>query len=201
MPSVGKLSPNLEDYIEVIYDLAREGGAARVNDVAARKEISKASVNNALKRLVKEGLINHESYGTITLTEKGNALAKKLEKRHAVIREFLQDVLQVRPAVADADACAIEHHIHKETVDNIAKYSRALNRGLNTIPPGQRCRIVKINATGAVKHLLLEMGLHAGEIVKVERIAPLGDPIGIKIKRYHLSLRKEDAAGIEVDAL
>jgi len=184
MPAVGKVSPNLEDYIEVIYELIRESGVARVNDVAKRKSISKASVNNALKRLVKEGLIFHKAYATITLTDKGTALAKKLEKRHAVISLFLQDILQVKPEVADVDACAIEHHVHKETIDGLMKYSRAISHGLNTIPPGQKCRIKKINATGTIKQRLLEMGLHVGEIVKVERIAPLGDPIDIKVKRF-----------------
>ena len=43
------------------------------------------------------------------------------------------------------------------------------------------------------------MGLLVGEMVKVEKVAPLGDPIDIKIKSYHLSLRKKEAEGIAVE--
>ena len=45
------------------------------------------------------------------------------------------------------------------------------------------------------------MGVTPGSVVEVERIAPLGDPIDIKVKGYHLSLRKEEAEGIEIEAL
>jgi Fe2+ transport system protein FeoA len=45
------------------------------------------------------------------------------------------------------------------------------------------------------------MGVTPGTVVEVERVAPLGDPIDIKVKGYHLSLRKEEAEGIEVELL
>jgi Fe2+ transport system protein FeoA len=45
------------------------------------------------------------------------------------------------------------------------------------------------------------MGVIPGSVVEIERIAPLGDPIDIKVKGYHLSLRKEDAEKIEVETL
>ena len=45
------------------------------------------------------------------------------------------------------------------------------------------------------------MGVTPGAVVEVERVAPLGDPIDIKVKGYHLSLRKDEAAGIEIEAL
>lgn len=72
---------------------------------------------------------------------------------------------------------------------------------LKEIAPGKSCMIKKIHATGEIKQRLLEMGLHVGEKIRVERVAPLGDPINIKIKRYHLSLRKNEASKIEVDEI
>lgn len=209
MSNVGSISPSLEDYVEVIFDLLRDNGVARVGDVARRKDVRMASVNNAVKRLVKEEMINHESYKTITLTEKGRKLAKNLNKRHSIIQKFLQDIVKIDPEIADRDACTIEHHVHKETMDGLIKFIKSFDvkkmtkakTNLKNIMPGKSCKIKKIHITGEIKQRLLEMGLNVGEEVLVERVAPLGDPINIKVKRYHLSLRKKEAESIEVEEL
>lgn len=70
---------------------------------------------------------------------------------------------------------------------------------LAMLQPGQRARVVKIGAIGPMKRRLLDMGVLQGEEVKVEKIAPLGDPIEIMVKNYRLSLRKSEAAGIMVE--
>jgi ferrous iron transport protein A len=70
---------------------------------------------------------------------------------------------------------------------------------LAMLKPGQRGRITKIGAIGPMKRRLLDMGVLQGEEVKVEKIAPLGDPIEIIVKNYRLSLRKREAAGIAVE--
>jgi ferrous iron transport protein A len=70
---------------------------------------------------------------------------------------------------------------------------------LARLKPGQRARITKIGAVGALKRRLLDMGVLPGEEVKMEKIAPLGDPLEITVKNYRLSLRKSEAAGIDVE--
>ncbi|MBI4642169.1 MAG: ferrous iron transport protein A [Deltaproteobacteria bacterium] len=72
---------------------------------------------------------------------------------------------------------------------------------LAKLPPGARCRITKIGAVGPLKRRLLDMGVLVGEVVQVEKIAPLGDPIEITVKNYKLSLRKKEAEGIAVEVL
>lgn len=72
---------------------------------------------------------------------------------------------------------------------------------LNKLTKGRSGIIVKMNATGEIKRRLLDMGLVKGTSIKVERIAPLGDPIEIKLKGYSLSLRKEEAKNIEVEVV
>jgi ferrous iron transport protein A len=59
--------------------------------------------------------------------------------------------------------------------------------------------IKKINAKGAFKRRLFDMGLIAGTELYIEKFAPLGDPMEIKIKGYNLSLRHSDANLIEVE--
>lgn len=71
---------------------------------------------------------------------------------------------------------------------------------LAELKPGQEGVIARIGAAaGSVKRRLMDMGVLAGERVKVEKMAPLGDPIEVLIKGYHLSLRRKEAAGIEIE--
>ena len=71
---------------------------------------------------------------------------------------------------------------------------------LNDLKCGERGRIVKIGGGGSIRRRLLDMGVVSGSEVKMERVAPLGDPIEIKVKGYNLSLRRKEAASIQVEA-
>lgn len=72
---------------------------------------------------------------------------------------------------------------------------------LAVMKPGDKAAILKIEGAGNIRRRLLDMGATAGTLVEVERVAPLGDPIEVKIKGYHLSLRKEEAKRIQVKAI
>lgn len=69
---------------------------------------------------------------------------------------------------------------------------------LDQLRAGDRARIVRVDAKGAIRRRLLEMGFIRGEQLKVEKLAPLGDPMELVIKGYHLSLRREEGACILV---
>ena len=73
------------------------------------------------------------------------------------------------------------------------------NKPLSELRPKERGRVVKVGGEGGIHRRLLDMGLVSGSEVEVERVAPLGDPIEIKIRGYHLSLRKEEAINIQVE--
>jgi ferrous iron transport protein A len=72
---------------------------------------------------------------------------------------------------------------------------------LAKLRPGDRGRITHIGVAGPLRRRLMDMGVLVGEEVKVEKIAPLGDPIEVTIKSYKLSLRKKEAEGIAVEAM
>lgn len=72
---------------------------------------------------------------------------------------------------------------------------------LSHLRPGQRGRISAMSVGGPLRRRLMDMGVLVGEIVAVEKVAPLGDPIEITVKHYKLSLRKGEAEGIEVEAM
>jgi len=69
---------------------------------------------------------------------------------------------------------------------------------LDELEIGDWAVITKVGSVGEIKRRLLEMGVLPGSQVMVERMAPLGDPIEVLIKGYHLSLRRTEASGIEV---
>ena len=70
---------------------------------------------------------------------------------------------------------------------------------LDTLPIGQQAVITAVGGEGALRCRLLDMGLTPKTTVRVEKIAPLGDPIELRVRGYALSLRKEDARNISVE--
>ena len=75
------------------------------------------------------------------------------------------------------------------------------NLTLKHIRPGFKVRVRKVQASGNIRRRLLDMGFSPGVEVKVERVAPLGDPVEVKIRGYNLSLRKSEADSILVELI
>jgi len=69
---------------------------------------------------------------------------------------------------------------------------------LDELPLGQTAKVVKLTGNGAVRRRLMEMGITPAAMVEAVRRAPMGDPLDVKVRGYHLSLRKEEAAAIEI---
>ena len=69
---------------------------------------------------------------------------------------------------------------------------------LNDIPVGAATRVVRLHGEGAVKRRIMDMGITKGAEVAVRKVAPLGDPIELTVRGYELSIRKGEAALIEV---
>jgi Fe2+ transport system protein FeoA len=69
---------------------------------------------------------------------------------------------------------------------------------LHLLQAGQKATILRVNGTSALRRRFVEMGIVRGEMILMERNAPLGDPVEYLIKGYHLALRKEEAAQIEI---
>ena len=63
---------------------------------------------------------------------------------------------------------------------------------------GDTVTVVKLHGEGATRRRLMDMGLTRGVMVTVRKVAPLGDPIEVTVRGYELSLRKADAAMIEI---
>ena len=72
---------------------------------------------------------------------------------------------------------------------------------LSDLTAGQRGRVAGFDLAGEQRQRLEEMGLTVGTEFELVRVAPLGDPLELKVRGYHLSLRKRDAAGVRITRL
>jgi len=115
VPETG-LSAQMEDYLEVICELCREDGVARVKAIANRLLVTYPSVVGAIKTLKQKRLVRQERYGYIRLTPEGEAIAGEIIGRHEILTRFLVDILGLDPQTASSDACRIEHAVGPETI-------------------------------------------------------------------------------------
>lgn len=72
---------------------------------------------------------------------------------------------------------------------------------LSDIKPGATCTVVKLRDGGATRRRIMDMGITKGAQIRVDKVAPLGDPVDLTVRGYHLSLRKSDLDKIEVQAV
>ncbi len=219
------ISQSLEDYLEAIFLISLEKGVARVKEIAEMLGVKKPSVVSAVKSLEKLGLVSHEPYGYLELTDLGFKKAREIYRRHTLLFKFFHQILGVSEKVAEEDACKVEHFMSRESMDRliglieiVEKELPDLSKRLDAISKeeepmgssekrlselgiGERGRIKKILGDPAFKKRLLNMGGVPGTEIKVEKVAPLGDPIDVVLKGYHLSLRKEEAGNIIVEVV
>ena len=72
-------------------------------------------------------------------------------------------------------------------------------RTLKNLKPNMAARVIRVHGGGALRLRIMELGLTPGTPIRVRKIAPLGDPIEIAVRGYSLSLRKADAALVEIE--
>lgn len=241
------LSESLEDYLEAIFHIVNEKGAARPKDISKRMEVGNSSVTGALKALAARELVNYAPYDLVTLTTTGEEIARDVVHRHESLRDFFVKVLATDASLAEQAACRMEHAVPGDLLDRFIKFVEFVEmcpRGgpgllegfrvhldagcrpdcfdqcpaadgesglpidtgipgrtttLADLESGQRAKVVRVYADGPLRRRLVDHGLTAGTEVSMERTAPLGDPIEIIVKGTHLSLRRQEAAGVEVE--
>ena len=105
-----------ENYLEQLLLLSREKDKVRAVDLCAALGFSRPTVSVMLRELRAGGFVIVADNGGLLLSEKGEALAKKIYERHCLISESLM-ALGVSRETAKADACKIEHDISEETLN------------------------------------------------------------------------------------
>ncbi len=105
----------VEDICKYVYKFDNGQGAKSI-DIASALNLSKSTVSLLLKKLQEEGYVEKSKYGKISLTEKGEKIAKELVFKHRVVETFLD-----RIGVTDIHkkACALEHSFDNETIEKL----------------------------------------------------------------------------------
>ena len=70
---------------------------------------------------------------------------------------------------------------------------------LRDVKIGETVKVVKLHGEGPIKRRIMDMGITKGVTVNVVKVAPLGDPIEVKVRGYQLSVRKADAESILIE--
>jgi DtxR family Mn-dependent transcriptional regulator len=116
-----------EDYLKTIAILGDGGKTVSVTEISKALGVKKPSVTSALKKLSRQGLVEHERYGLVTLTAEGNKIAQDVIHRHEVLRRFLVEVLKVDPEVAAEDACQMEHVMSLTSLEELESFAKRRN--------------------------------------------------------------------------
>jgi Mn-dependent DtxR family transcriptional regulator len=106
-------------YLKEIYRLSKKNPQIRLTDVANTLSVSKASTNHAVKRLCKEGLLRHATYGLIELTGPGVETARAICEKQKIIVDFLVAKLEIDPLLAAKEACKLEHVVSATVIQKM----------------------------------------------------------------------------------
>lgn len=120
-----------EDYLEAILVLSeRNNSKVKTTELAVYMQVAKPTITETVRALVKQGLLRHEKYGPLELTEKGRKYAILIRHRHRVLRKFLVEVLGVSPETANKEACLMEHTISHDTTNKLVDFlEKTLEKG------------------------------------------------------------------------
>ena len=192
----------VEEYLEGIYRLQEKSGVARTSDIVKLLQVVPGTVTNTVERLEKEGMLEHEPYKGVKLTDKGRKIALDVIRRHRLSERLLTDFIRVDWDKAHDAACKLEHSI---TDDVIKKLEKALGHP-KTCPHGNpiptACGgiveekseplsafdskesgvIVKIkDETPEVLEYIAALGLLPGASIEIVERAPFDGPMTVKV--------------------
>jgi DtxR family Mn-dependent transcriptional regulator len=192
----------VEEYLEGIYRLQEKSGVARTSDIVKLLQVVPGTVTNTVERLEKEGMLRHEPYKGVKLTDKGRKIALDVIRRHRLSERLLTDFIRVDWDKAHDAACKLEHSI---TDDVIKKLEKALghpktcphgnpiptacggiveekSEPLSTFDSKESGVIVKIkDETPEVLEYIAALGLLPGASIEIVERAPFDGPVTVKV--------------------
>jgi len=112
-----RLSPSMEDYLEMIYRTCKKQGYIRMTSLAQQLNVQASSATKTVQKLAEMKLLAYEKYGIIQLTEEGRKIGEFLLKRHRIVETFLKNIGVKENLLRQTEM--IEHHLTADTVRSI----------------------------------------------------------------------------------
>ncbi|HEX3020400.1 MAG TPA: metal-dependent transcriptional regulator [Chitinispirillaceae bacterium] len=131
---------------------------------------------------------------TAEVCKKMTALMKTINSDKSLSEKIKMAISQFEKEIGCKDDCGYKSLTISKVVDD----QKDPLYDLNALKPGEHGIIERVLGSGELKKRLREMGVTHGQQILVERAAPLDDPIEIKVRNFHLSLRREEASLIMV---
>jgi DtxR family transcriptional regulator, Mn-dependent transcriptional regulator len=202
MPKQKAITSNREDYLETIFHIESEGNVPTTTEIAKHLKISHASVSENIKKLAKEGLLDHLPYKGVRLTAKGKKIAIDIVRRHRLSERFLTDKLGVKWEEVHEEAHKMEHGISKVVGDKMyemlgepttcphgnpvpdknGKIVEEKSEPLSNMNKNDKVKIVKItNEEPKFLCYLATLGLMPRTTLKIEEKAPFNGPIMVRV--------------------
>jgi DtxR family Mn-dependent transcriptional regulator len=216
-----ELSPIEEEYLEAIWHLEERNKVARTGDISQRLKVTMGTASNMIDHLEHEGLLEHEHYRGVRLTEKGREAATTVVRRHRLGERLLTDILHLDWSRAHDAACKLEHSLTKEVTDSldatlgnpktcphgnpipsedglIVEYEEEAV-ALSELQPGDEASVSRVTEEGTeMLQYLATLGMMPGTHVLVEAKAPFSGPLMIKVGGASYALSRDVAALIWV---
>lgn len=195
-------TPATEDYLKTIYKLQENAEAASTNAVADRMGVSAASVTNMMKRLSETGLVEHQPYQAIRLTDAGRKIALEIIRHHRLLEVYMAEALGFTWDQVDAEAERLEHVISEEFEDKIdamlgypktdphgspipakdGSIARTDHDRLSDMEPGRTVVVRRVTDTDpALLRYLAKLGLRPQNIVEVMSKEPFDGPMFLRV--------------------
>ncbi len=211
-------TPRIEEYLESIYKLQQEQHPVSTSRLAEHLKLSPPSVSEMVKKLAQKGLVSHTEKG-VCLTTEGNAIAKKVVRRHRLSERLLTDVLGYKWDEVHDEACKLEHAISPEMEERIAKslgnprtcphghpipdkdgiLLKEKVRPLSELKASDKGTIVSVfEEDPKMLQYLASLGLIPDVCVRVEEVAPFGGPLIVCVSGSRYALGREVASKIKV---
>lgn len=210
---------SLEEYLEAIYRLEREGSGVTTSGLAADLGVAPASVSGMLKKLAEGGYLEYRARGEAKLTERGLQVGVRVVRRHRLAEVLLTDLLGMPWDKVHDEACRLEHAISANVEERLiavlgdpqycphghpippADLSTPLRLGvkLAEVPPGAVARVLDvIEDVPEMLRYLDSIGLRPGAEIEVVEHGPLGGPVTITNVRGRHAISLELARLITV---
>lgn len=163
-PKEKTVSNQAEEYLEAIYRLESKLGFARTMDLARELGVVPGSITNTVENLERKGLVLHEPYKGVKLTENGQKIASSILRRHRLAERLLTDFLHLDWSEVHDPACRLEHALSPEILKPLEKALGHPKRCPHGNPIPTMCGGILEEETVALDELDAKTG---GVIVKI----------------------------------
>lgn len=126
-----RLTPGMEDYLEMIYRHCKEEGYIRINRLAELLNVQAPSATRTVQKLAEAGLVDYEKYGSIKLNEEGEKIGQVLLDRHMLIESFLSKIGIRETLLRDTEM--VEHNMSLEALESIELFNDFLENHPNIL--------------------------------------------------------------------